>query len=470
MRIKTLLLKWTSLSLLVMIIIYSGQLLPTVTVIAPTDIIVIDKEKSPSLKETKTVQFQDGKLPGNDPDINLNNGQDLRKEVDVNLKSQMNYVPENRRDESHSQGRSETGKTFESQKAGAPENSIMEKSHQVINDKRNIVDMMKKDQGTQLGIKNDVVELKAGPEVSGADADIPKTFNEQYIRYFWKHPELYKNFLEFNKTLKTQEIDNKVTDPRKQETNGKADILKTESKQSTYITVDTPRGKLGNQMFQMASLIGIAAMKNLKPILPFHEFNINKVFKQPFQPSLKGELKNFMRFTDENKTTEVTFNGIKQLDINKNWTLDGYFQSFRYFQHIEDEVRQLFEFRDIYLTAARKFIRENVHAFHVKIAIHIRRQDFISSYQVKLGRVEVPAGKCTLVFDLNKCAKKHCPIIFIYCKTFKTPKISCNNTVCKNVFVDTKCHEKFQYSEFSKFSRILYLVNHCAVYLEHKEY
>ena len=109
-------------------------------------------------------------------------------------------------------------------------------------------------------------------------------------------------------------------------------------------------GQLGNQMFQYAALKGIAAKHNYKTIIPSHPDVIvdalgNKLrielfdaFDLPMGPMDVGYIPH------ERNLQEPHYHFSQEL-LDKcpdNVSLVGYFQSEKYFKHIEDDIRKLF--------------------------------------------------------------------------------------------------------------------------------
>jgi hypothetical protein len=141
-------------------------------------------------------------------------------------------------------------------------------------------------------------------------------------------------------------------------------------------------GRLGNQMFQYASLRGIAANRGFDWVIPPPDAGGIGDF---------GEENNYCMFdtfkmvhaTEEHQAIQDTkqwavwkeFHFHKELfeKCPDNTNLDGYFQSEKYFKHIEKEIREDFEFQDEILEPCKEMI--NSLGEGRKIALHIRRGD-----------------------------------------------------------------------------------------------
>jgi len=145
-------------------------------------------------------------------------------------------------------------------------------------------------------------------------------------------------------------------------------------------------GRLGNQMFQYASLKGIARNRGCDYCIPNH----NQVIKDPYGFDMKIEL--FYPF----KMSSVSPRNIKLLDSGyapvaeeKHFHFDellfnmcpdeislaGYFQSEKYFKHIEDEIRADFSFKDEILEPCK----EMIGSIGEVISLHVRRTDYLTN-------------------------------------------------------------------------------------------
>lgn len=145
-------------------------------------------------------------------------------------------------------------------------------------------------------------------------------------------------------------------------------------------------GRLGNQMFQYASLRGIARNRGYDFCIPNH----NEVLRDPYGFNLKIEL--FYPF----KMLYVLPHNIKMLDrgyapvVEEKYfhfdeilfnmcpdeiTLAGFFQSEKYFKNIEEEIRADFSFKDEILEPCKEMIGSVGEA----ISLHIRRTDYLQN-------------------------------------------------------------------------------------------
>lgn len=131
-------------------------------------------------------------------------------------------------------------------------------------------------------------------------------------------------------------------------------------------------GRLGNQMFQYASLRGIAANNNLNWCIPpkdtpnYANYGLFDAFK----------LRNLKHvgFVDGPTYDEPGFE-FDELLFNRcsdNVNIDGYRQTEKYFKNIEDSIREDFEFKDEIYEPCQEFMCQ----FNGDIILlHIRRGD-----------------------------------------------------------------------------------------------
>jgi hypothetical protein len=124
-------------------------------------------------------------------------------------------------------------------------------------------------------------------------------------------------------------------------------------------------GRLGNQLFQIASTIGIG-LKN-GHFCQFPKWEYEKYFiNQLPGGSLKGETI---------KEKNFHFDEVK-LEENGFYNLEGYFQSEQYFDNCKDIIKEQFTFKPEFVEKTKaKFD----HFDRPTIAIHIRRGDYVGN-------------------------------------------------------------------------------------------
>ena len=135
-------------------------------------------------------------------------------------------------------------------------------------------------------------------------------------------------------------------------------------------------GRLGNQMFQYASMRGIASVKGFDWVVPPENYDhtANYALFETFKMTnvqeknigfVEGEtLKETIHCYDENLVDSCS----------DNTNLDGFFQTEKYFENIVDEIRSDFTFKDEYLKPCKEFI-DSLDT--TPIFLHVRRGDAI---------------------------------------------------------------------------------------------
>lgn len=157
-----------------------------------------------------------------------------------------------------------------------------------------------------------------------------------------------------------------------------------------------PIGRLGNQMFQVAALMGYASKHKCQWGFPSDTRevpNLRKFF--PGIPVLDG---NFRRF---NVSDPALFNYHPIQQFGGDTTLVGFFQSEKYFEGAADKVRELFKLN----------IQPEYKDY---VSIHVRRGDYVqhsNSFPPITGQYlseafrKFPLGQVFIVFsdDIQWC-------------------------------------------------------------------
>ena len=131
-------------------------------------------------------------------------------------------------------------------------------------------------------------------------------------------------------------------------------------------------GRLGNQMFEYAALRGIAAKHGYSWCIPpsdrkgIENYSLHECFKlapkrvELFVDDVQYVGERFFHFDEE------LFN-----NCPNKVSLHGFFQSWRYFDHIADTIREDFTFHDEHL----KPCQEMIESVEEPIMLHVRRGD-----------------------------------------------------------------------------------------------
>ena len=162
-------------------------------------------------------------------------------------------------------------------------------------------------------------------------------------------------------------------------------------------------GRFGNQMFQYAATRGIAHSHGIDFIIPDgprtdEEFTDEEQQHKLFMAFDMDGAKN-VGYLDAPYRQEASFRFDADLfeNCDDNVNLYGYFQSEKWFAHIEDEIRQDFTFRDE-VTEKCHDVLDQVVGEGDFITLHVRRTDHlikptyhpvlpISYYEEALGRL-----------------------------------------------------------------------------------
>ena len=139
-------------------------------------------------------------------------------------------------------------------------------------------------------------------------------------------------------------------------------------------------GRLGNQMFQYASLRGIAAARGYDFGIPPSNFEdewkshqLFEVFDLPHLP------KKNIRYLDGGcapvvQERDFTFDEALLNQCPNEVSLFGFFQSEKWFKHIEGSIREDFTFKDHILNPCKEMIGDNKF-----LSVHIRRTDYLTN-------------------------------------------------------------------------------------------
>ena len=105
-------------------------------------------------------------------------------------------------------------------------------------------------------------------------------------------------------------------------------------------------GYLGNAMFQYAALLGVSNKTGFKP---FYDFNKTGTMCSPHKVFSFKKVESMSHHEQVHNIRKVMkephFNFAESMfSIEDNAGLNGYFQSEKYFKHIEDDIRSEFKF------------------------------------------------------------------------------------------------------------------------------
>ena len=143
-------------------------------------------------------------------------------------------------------------------------------------------------------------------------------------------------------------------------------------------------GRLGNQLFQYAALVGIAKNRGFDFCIPDH--SKATVFEDSTGRAMNHHLQNCFKMSHLNgrygfvdgDTVELHQHEFCEELFNEcpdDVTLHGHFESYKYFENVESELREDLEFRDEILEAGKKFHTDN--NLQNAVSITVRRGDFL---------------------------------------------------------------------------------------------
>ena len=137
-------------------------------------------------------------------------------------------------------------------------------------------------------------------------------------------------------------------------------------------------GRLGNQMFQYASLRGIAWYNNFQWMIPPEDCNHKDnygLFETFKMTNVKPENIGFNDAMTINEKGHAFDDSLFHCTDGVN--LDGYMQTEKYFAHMSDQIREAFTFKDDFLEPCKDIISQ----FNDPIFLHIRQSDNIGREQ-----------------------------------------------------------------------------------------
>lgn len=124
-------------------------------------------------------------------------------------------------------------------------------------------------------------------------------------------------------------------------------------------------GRLGNNLFQIAAVIGTARRNNCDYVFP--PWRYNQFLAHPLPTSERIYAPRIIREQQDYHYQEINLNYFPC-----NTDLKGYFQSYKYFDFIRSEIKERFEFKTKYAI---------VYADHLMspptCAIHVRHGDYL---------------------------------------------------------------------------------------------
>ncbi|OQV14009.1 putative Galactoside 2-alpha-L-fucosyltransferase 2 [Hypsibius exemplaris] len=214
-----------------------------------------------------------------------------------------------------------------------------------------------------------------------------------------------------------------------------------------FVTLSVPGGGLGNYMFMVATLVGVARKNNRIPILMYPDHRANYFEGLALEVTAETNLYPNRNLTDDDLMFEAAcswyLNDTANLSTtkfaNRTVALRGYLQSFMYFDEFREEIRTMFTFKEHTLNAAKDAILQGIQgldntstALHNQtkvptlVGIHVRRGDILHDPHKAHG--QTPATEQYLLRTALRYQRKYAPVLFIV--------ISNDIAYCREVFVD----------------------------------
>jgi len=142
-------------------------------------------------------------------------------------------------------------------------------------------------------------------------------------------------------------------------------------------------GRLGNQMFQYAALKALSLKTGFEMFLPNHTsikpdgcFDMTNNKWIEYKLDLLDCFDLFCPILDNtlpNQHQEHSFE-FEPFTISDDTSIDGYFQSYKYFEDFKQEILNDFKFKDNILNKCQEKISQYLNP----VAIHIRRGDYVN--------------------------------------------------------------------------------------------
>lgn len=182
-------------------------------------------------------------------------------------------------------------------------------------------------------------------------------------------------------------------------------------------------GRLGNQLFQFAAAFGLAKSKGLNPSFPIENTRVksphdgywcdlNNLFNlEPFFNTTVSECASVPVYN------EPVFHYTPISHLGDHVSLNGYFQSEKYFENCATDLRDALQFKE----SVKETCDPAVSQLEAKASLHVRRGDYVNQPQnhpscsleyYRSGLEQVAPGGRVIVFsdDIEWCKRMLTPI------------------------------------------------------------
>ncbi|XP_060602381.1 galactoside alpha-(1,2)-fucosyltransferase 1-like, partial [Ruditapes philippinarum] len=151
-----------------------------------------------------------------------------------------------------------------------------------------------------------------------------------------------------------------------------------------FITIDESKGRTGNDLFQTATILGLAYRHDLIPVIS-SSYPLSTYFDLSNIVDLKKSKLSNNVFLHSNKVAIYRNFSTRLKQESHNFTMVGCFQSWRYFDSERDIVRNAIRLKYVHFHRAENYMKLVNPKGYKQFAIHIRRGDFSSPELLKRG-------------------------------------------------------------------------------------
>lgn len=177
------------------------------------------------------------------------------------------------------------------------------------------------------------------------------------------------------------------------------------------------KGRLGNQLFQIATVESLSIDNNDSCVYPIQSKGTSPSFAEQsfYSKTIFSRLKYSNDFSWVRRNYFENSFEYQKIPYEENLVIDGYFQSENYFVHNQEKIKELFSMTDFVKSKIQKYDNIMNDDF---VAIHVRRGDYInlSDYHTNLcettdyykNSIQMMSGKKKVFFsdDIQWCKKK----------------------------------------------------------------
>lgn len=159
-------------------------------------------------------------------------------------------------------------------------------------------------------------------------------------------------------------------------------ISQNNTKQDSFYLCSIFMGGLGNQLFQFASIFGIAKLKNMRVIVG-SDSEINRAFKLTVE--VRQDMSACHTFKPLTEVKNCAYDpNLENFNVTESLRLGPYLQSWKYFYNFSNDLRKELTFRDEIQAEVYQVISSVVKKFNYTsrrdvtlIGLHVRRGDMV---------------------------------------------------------------------------------------------